>query len=41
MARSNLVPLAFKWKKLKKSIFSVTVVLLDLKIHSDSTPKKF
>ena len=40
MARETLVPWAFELKKLK-SEFSVAIVLFDMKMHSNSAPKKY
>ena len=37
MARSNLVPYAFVWKKGKTVYFSVTIVVYDLKLTTVST----
>ena len=42
MARSNLVPYAFKWEKGKTIDFSETIVVYDLKLATDDrSDKKF
>ena len=41
-ARSNLVPYAFVWEKVKQWIFSETIVAYDLKLATDDrSDKKF
>ena len=41
-ARSNLVPCAFVWEKIKQWIFSETIVVYDLKLAiDDRNVKKF
>ena len=42
MARSNLVPYAFVWEKIKTMDFSETIVIYDLKLATgDRSDKKF
>ena len=40
-ARSNLVPYAFVWEKVKTMDFSETVVVYDLKLATDDRSDKF
>ena len=41
MARSNLVPSAFEWKKLRKESYLADIVLFGTIMHSISTQMKF